>query len=300
MRTDAPRRALRPIAAAASAILLGACNLIFGVGPGTLGTGGEGGASSSSSSTSTSSSSSSSSSASSSSGALPDAGDDAGAVSLEGCVLLLHLDEQSFSGAGAVKDSSGQGNHATAVGTAAPTPDGKIGGAAVFDGSGYLKIPSSASLQSSAALTYAAWVYPQGLVGGAGDYAPGVLSKRLAFQSNVAFTLFFWDQDHAFADIQDVRIPTNAAFANDTWAHIAVVYDAAADPSERVRIYVNGLLDTTATADPALAQNDEELRVGDLPGGGYLFTGKIDEVAIWTRALGPDEVLALSQGKGFF
>lgn len=291
-------------------VLLGACNAIFGVEKGTLGTGGHGGVPVSSGSSSSSSSGGTGGAPGGTGGALEDAGDggdaeeggsDAGPVSLAGCVLLLHFDEASWAGAGAVLDSSGQGNHGTAMGTAAPDAAGRIGGAAQFDGGGYIRVPSSASLQFTTALTYAVWVYPTALNGGTNEFSPGVLSKRLGFEDDVAFTLFFYKQNHAFADLQNVRVETSTPFANASWSHVAVVYDAdATDPNARARIYVNGVLDVTHTADPVFASNNEELRVGDLPGGGNPFQGKIDEVAVWTRALSAAEVKGLYDNKGFF
>lgn len=311
-----PHAAALRTAVPALLVAVGACNAIFGIQQGSpQGTGGHGGTATSSTSSSASSSTSSTSSTSGTTGgtggAIEDAGDassdaddgasDGGPVSLAGCALLLRFDEASWAGAGAVKDSSGQGNHGTAMGSAAPTSAGKIGGALALDGNGYVQVPSSASLQATTGLTYAAWVQPTALNGGANGFSPGVLSKRLAFGSNVAFTLFFWDQNHAYADLQNVRIPTNAVFSNGTWYHLAVVYDAEdPDPNMRARVYVDGALDVTHTADAVLAANSEDLRVGDLPNGGNMFQGKIDEVVIWTRALSAGEVKSLYEGKGFF
>jgi hypothetical protein len=40
------------------------------------------------------------------------------------------------------------------------------------------------------------------------------------------------------------------------------------------------------------------LSVGDLPDGGGRFVGRIDEVAIWMRALSADEISALANATG--
>jgi hypothetical protein len=38
--------------------------------------------------------------------------------------------------------------------------------------------------------------------------------------------------------------------------------------------------------------------VGNLPNGGDVFRGRIDEVAVWSRALSPLEILALATASG--
>jgi hypothetical protein len=208
------------------------------------------------------------------------------------------MDEAAWgTDAGAVKDQSGRANDGTAMGTAAPTPAGKFGGAASLDGSGWINVPDSPSLHVSTAVTFAAWIYPTGLTDG--SHAPGIITKRRGLQDNVAFTLFLWTANEAWVDIASTRFASNSVFANGAWYHVAVVYDGnATDSNTRVRLYVNGTLDKQLTADPQIPLNLEDIHVGDLPEGGSAFIGKIDEVAIWTRALSPAEVLALATASG--
>jgi Concanavalin A-like lectin/glucanases superfamily len=226
-----------------------------------------------------------------------DGGDAGPVVSLQNCVLLLHMDEPSWPDAGAVRDTSGAGNHGSPVGTATTTTQGKFGGAGTFDGSGWVGVPDSVSLHATTAVTYAAWVYPTGLTDG--TPSPGVISKRHGFGDMVAFTLFLWTSNQAWVDLQATRFNSNAVFVNNAWAHIAVVYDGlASDTAQRGRLYVNGTLDKTSSADPVLSSNVEDVLVGNLPGGGNTFIGRIDEVVIWTRALSAAEISALAQATG--
>jgi hypothetical protein len=79
------------------------------------------------------------------------------------------------------------------------------------------------------------------------------------------------------------------------WYHIAVVFDGNnPQADERVRLYVNGQLDTTAKESsqvfPALSA---DVTVGGLPAGGASFTGIMDEVAMWTRPLSDAEIAFL-------
>jgi Concanavalin A-like lectin/glucanases superfamily len=219
-------------------------------------------------------------------------------VSLDGCVLLLHMDEPTWSGAGSVKDSSGQGNDGTPEGTAGTTANGKFGRAALLDGNGWVDVPSSDSLDGPVTqLTYSAWIYPTGLTDGTAS--PGIISKRQGYAENVSYTLFLWTSNAAWVDLEAYRNNSVTLFTNGAWYHLAVVYDGtqtAAGAGET--IYVNGALDSVHAAGPSLAANTQDVLIGNLPGGGNNFIGMIDEVAIWTRALSADEIKSLYLADG--
>jgi hypothetical protein len=61
---------------------------------------------------------------------------------------------------------------------------------------------------------------------------------------------------------------------------------------------VNGNLEVEFPANPTIGLAPSKVYVGNLPNGGQLFTGLIDEVAVWSRALGPGEVLPLANATG--
>lgn len=209
---------------------------------------------------------------------------------LRNCVLLLHMDEPSWTGPMSVIDSSGLGNHGTPVGSATTSPNGKFGRAAALDGSGWIDVNDSISLHPSDKLTYAAWIHLASLTN-----EPGVISKRKAYNDDVSFTMYVEVLDnHLWVDILNTsRSVSVASLTTNTWYHVATVYDGKADAGQRVSIYVNGVLDSTHPADSTMPVNTEHLLVGNLPNGGSTFVGLIDEVGIWTRALGKDEIKAL-------
>ena len=272
-----------PLAAALALVASASgCNLIFGIDEGTAGaTGGLGGGGSSSSSSSTGGAG----------GPTGGTGGTGGSI-FDGLALLLHMDEPTWADAGAVLDASGQGNHGTASGSALPTVGGKIGGAGLFDGNGWIVVPDSPTLHAGQELTCAAWVQPTGLTDG--TPSPGILSKRQAYAVNVAFTLFLWTDNQAFVDVEADRFHSDGVFANDQWYHVAFVYDGHEAAPLRTRIYVDGVLDSVhASASSSLAPNTEDIQVGGLPGGGEPFVGKLDEVAIWTRALSAAEIASV-------
>lgn len=216
---------------------------------------------------------------------------------LDDCVLLMHFEEAGWSmKAGEVKDSSGFGNHGTAsastITTSGPA-QGKFGRAAKLDGSGAIVVPDAASLHAGAALTVAAWIYPTTITGN----GPGIVSKRRGFGSDTAFALFLYDTPVTFfADVQgeDDRFHGAVVFLPNVWHHVALVYDGSLEQADRSRLYVDGQLDAVGGEHAAqIEPYTSDLSIGDLPAGGDRFIGLIDEVAVWTRALGPSEIQAV-------
>lgn len=213
-------------------------------------------------------------------------------VSLEGCVLLMHLDEPVWVGTGDVVDSSGQDNDGNPINGPLPSPEGKFGGAVRLDGSNWVDVPDSASLRGeTSALTYAAWVNPTEVP----PDGAGIVAKRAGFQVSSAFALFLFGDNLVYADIQNVRLNSNASVGLNQWHHVAAVYDGKhTDPNRRLTIYIDGKFDAAGTADPVIAANTTDILVGNLIGGGSTFRGLIDEVVVWKRALSEAEIETLA------
>jgi hypothetical protein len=222
-------------------------------------------------------------------------------VSLTDCVLLMHMDETTWSGAGSVIDSSGTGNNGSPMGDATTTASGKFGRAALFSGTGYVNVADSASLHPTTALTYAAWFYSTGFT--SDTLYPGIIAKRDDYAVNVGFTMFLWTGNTLWADLADQygsRFNSTATFTNGQWYHVALVYDGSTTSAS---IYVNGALDSVHSVGANLTASTAALTIGFLPQGTRVdstayFIGRIDEVAIWNRALSPGEIQSLASATG--
>jgi hypothetical protein len=84
-------------------------------------------------------------------------------------------------------------------------------------------------------------------------------------------------------------------FQNNTWYHVAVVFDGTLPADQRVRVYVNGEIDIIAPeSSTSIDAYTSNLYIGLLPNGGDPFVGTIDEVVIWARALSQPEIDSLS------
>ena len=72
----------------------------------------------------------------------------------------------------------------------------------------------------------------------------------------------------------------------NTWTHIAVTYNGS-----RVVLYTNGASQSFADTGN-LASNSDNVFIGSESGADRQFSGLIDEVKIYNRALSASEILA--------
>jgi hypothetical protein len=216
------------------------------------------------------------------------------AVSSAGLVLLLHMDEAAWSGAaGEVHDSAGGGHHGAAVAGATTASAGRFGRAGAFPGgAGCVAIADVPSLRPADELTIAAWVRPDRV--GAG--AMGIAAKRVNFQSDSAYAFFVGTSGRLSVDVdtEDDRFEAGPVLATGRWSHVAMVYDGARQAS-------TGFIDGAAVgASGERARSITPFRsplwVGCLAEGAPSqgFSGLLDEVAVWHRALGTPEIAALA------
>ena len=184
-------------------------------------------------------------------------------------------------GSGSVTaDDSGHGNTGTLSG-AAWTTLGKYGSALVFNGtSALVTVPSSTSINLTTAFTLSAWVYPT---------SSTAAWKDVVYRSPDVYYL-------EGASPQGAVPATGGTFTGsplygvaslpvNTWSHLASTYDGAA-----LRLYVNGQQVATRSVSAALASSSNPLTIGGNATFGQYWTGRIDEVRVYERALSPTEI----------
>ncbi len=206
-----------------------------------------------------------------------------------GMVSYWKFDE----GAESTVSDSVDANHGTIYG-AQWTTDGMVNGALSFDGSDdYVEVPTSANLDITDAITLEAWVNPQTvgawkrvIVKGE-DITPSDLRTwayilGLSQGGGVYFALFAGNSQ-TYINGAVTKIPTN------TWTHIAGTWDGG-----MMRIYVNGIEQSSEKLSFSGPINvvTHPLKFGIAPHSGvpYAFNGKIDEAAIYNRALSAAEI----------
>ena len=181
-----------------------------------------------------------------------------------------------------VNDSSPARNHGTIAG-AARTASGRYGRALSFDGvNDVVTIADSPSLDLSTGMTIEAWVRPSALSG----WRSVVLKER---RDGLAYSLYAHDnapRPAATVSVDaDVSAAGTGALPLNVWTHLAATYDGAT-----VRLYVNGALAGTQPASGRLPETADPMRIGGNLVWGEYFSGRIDEVRIYNRALAPGDI----------
>ncbi len=170
---------------------------------------------------------------------------------------------------------------------------GRVNQAANFDGDNdRFTVPDSDLFDGRAQLTIMGWVKP---LRNMTDY-DAIISKRITSNDNQAFTI--WHESNKLkVDIVGFgnRFETNALVEAGVWTHFALVYDGSLSMSERAKVYINGVLDVTASEDSASIPNfNSDLSFGTGQAvGSQSFMGELDEVAFLAEAATPQQVNAI-------
>ena len=202
----------------------------------------------------------------------------------QGLVALWHFN-------GDATDSSGNGEDGVLVNGATCTAPGKFGTlGAGFDGEGghIVVLTPKEDTKPANNLTVSAWIRRAStdasgsqIISMGDDY--GVLVKpagQIRFFKHVG--------GEAWAGVT-----TTEAVPNDEWHHMVAVQSA----DTGMAIYIDGVLKTLPNTyvESIVYKHGKELRIGrygndDGAQERYDFKGTMDEIAIWTRTLGPEEI----------
>lgn len=135
--------------------------------------------------------------------------------------------------------------------------------------------------------SFAAWMYPTGsstmtIVGWGADSGAAL--------SEIGIT----DGNKLWFHGQGQDLESNNTLTRNTWTHVVVTIG-----STTVRMFINGVQDS-ATRTVSLNTPLERCKIGRQPEyDGQHFSGKLDEIGIWSRALSPTEIVNLyNSGNG--
>jgi len=201
----------------------------------------------------------------------------------------------------AIAGDSANGNDGTISG-ATWTP-GKEGSALYFHGGGQtaggsdaVRVPHSANLDITGQFTVEAWIKAEGT-----DKYHMIVDKYRGREAPTLYGFSFYLTDGNLrlsvygggCGNGNMAVPL-IDLRDNTWHHVAGLWDGA-----YIKLYIDGEPKAKNSCPCPPASTTHDLGIGKrLYGwGGYLpFEGTIDEVAIYNRALGPDEIQQHYQG----
>jgi hypothetical protein len=167
---------------------------------------------------------------------------------------------------------------------------GKSGKALSFDGvNDYVRLDSTKLILTNN-FTVSAWVYPRNAAGYGSFFSACSTYLNSGFRFFVAGNSLQF-QGRTTAGWKSSTL-AEGALANNSWYHIVIVYDKST-----IKAYVNGVFQGSEDWGGNLVMNPlYPSKIGTE--GGYYFNGSIDDVIIYKRTLGTDEILTLFQNPG--
>lgn len=174
--------------------------------------------------------------------------------------------------------------------------NGKFGQGAGFDGSSSL-ISLASCISGGTARTFNCWIKPTSVSGIDTIYFSGqnINNQSFGIYENVGST----NDIYISFSGQDYFTPTNA-FTADIWQMLSVVYDGGDLSTSTVHVYINAVsksLTETGVATGAANTTNSNVRLGTDPiNSGRNYSGSLDDVAIFSRALTATEISNLYNG----
>ena len=194
---------------------------------------------------------------------------------------------------GNANDDSGNGNNGTVNGATLTTDRfGSVNSAYSFNGtSNFIKVLDNDLLDLTQNLTLSAWISPNSVVNEQAIFGKGKISSQTGYSllHNVL------TPKKTGISIQNQPIPVSEAHINsstlnlNTWYQLVGTYNGS-----ELKLYLNGILVNTVSTSLQLMPNSlTDLFIGCELSGFRFFSGKIDDIGIWNRALTQQEITQL-------
>jgi len=183
-------------------------------------------------------------------------------------------------------DLSGNGNNGSIVGTASYQP-GQIGDALVFTGNGHVSIPSSSTLDVGENYSVSLWINADSLPNWQCLFERGNSStNRMGIWLNGDKITF------ETSNGSGNWWTSNSAVSPGQWYHIVAVHNGTSDTET---IYINGEFFAAQLDRTVDNPNIGDLFLANSPAysSSYNFSGKMDDVRLYNKALNASEVSEL-------
>ena len=224
----------------------------------------------------------------------------------EGLVGQWRMDEAINGGSIVTHDSAATGTGFLEKGTSAPvvpqrvsTSTCRISNCLLINGGQYslqlanwVRVPRSPMLDvAGTGLTLSAWVRPSGVppsgqLGGIIRHQGTTSGYRLVHRPDGGVTF-------QLGNVSTFSVPSVKLLPANQWTHVIAVYQSGA-----MRLYINGQLDASGSGPGTLAQSAEDIFLG-VTTDSYSFSGHLDDLRIYNRAISDDEISRLTKSNPF-
>ena len=209
--------------------------------------------------------------------------------------LIGHFKMDEGGGA-RLKDISGYGNDADIVGSGTwSTGVKKL--ALGLDGSTHAVVSDQAQLNVTSGLTISGWIQPmaqadQELVSRAAAGVDGYTFGLSSSSSPNPGTVFLRFNEATFGEAFRLSSLSQYPIGGYTWIHVAATFDGTT-----MRMYVNGVEENSMVGPLAIGAGEVDFGIGGHHDGTSRFSGMMDDVKVYNKALTPAEIGA-AMGSG--
>jgi hypothetical protein len=153
-----------------------------------------------------------------------------------------------------------------------------------LDGNEYVDAGDSRVLDIRSSITLECWIKPSKL--GVNHF----IITRDDGSSDRQYKLYVWTNNQVYFDIyldggNKKETLSSTAVTLDTWSHVVATYDGS-----NQKVYFNGALEDDDAETGLIDNDDTSFTIGAQEDGVNAFTGSIDEVKVYNRALTLAEV----------
>jgi mono/diheme cytochrome c family protein len=171
---------------------------------------------------------------------------------------------------------------------------GRATGGVALDGKSYIDLGNVGDFDRTDKFSYGAWVNP---ATGNGAVFSHMDAPTTGYRGFDLYLFGGRPAVHIISHWPDnaLKVNAKATVPNNQWSHLFVTYDGSAKP-EGVKIYINGKpvgTDTEFNALTGTLRSQATAKIGTRTADGP-FTGKIDDLLLYQRALTPAEVAKLA------
>ena len=170
--------------------------------------------------------------------------------------------------------------------------NGKIGSCYSFDTGKYLTVTRPAAITKE--ISYSCWVNVSSWNSATYDCILSIATGP-AWNNSIATLCRNSSNTNLTWNIADGSsrsyVNSKTSLSLNTWYHVACTYDGA-----KLRIYINGVEDNSASASLSPNYSSANLRIGSWSGDNYNLKGRLNDVRVYNHCLSAKEVKEISKG----